>query len=212
MANQRPIRRAPFPRWKKGKRRPTRWNASISNFDAEDSRIEPVLVPSGPGASLPIATLISGQIDVEPWADDQEVTIDRIIGSITLRSDTLWQTTSSATSPLMYVKMGLIVNEEVTQDSAGTTIALFEQESLEDYEWLWLWGGYISTDPTQRVFPNGVDVAYQATQRIELDIKNRRKVGQSDELNLYAQFLSDTADNIGLVQCITDVRAILMSR
>lgn len=215
MANNRPINRRPWRKkpWARSKVRPKRWNAVINGFDSEDPRIEPILIPMGPAPTLPIATLVSGQVDVEPWADDQEVTLDRIVGSISLRATSFWDSNVVIVPPNCFVQLGLLVNEEVTKDASGQTIDIFEQESLEDYEWMWLWGGYVEFDSTR--FLSGTQYVTDANTRIEVDIRNRRKIGQSDELNLYAQYLMDTSSTgagIPVLQATWSLRTVLMSR
>lgn len=167
----------------------------------------------GPGPQQPIGTLVSGQVDVEPWADEQEVTLDRVIGSISLRSTAFWDPTVISVPPGVFVQLGLLVNEEVTSDIAGQTLAIFEQETLEDYEWMWLWGGYVEFDSTRELTATGF--VTDSNTRIEVDIRNRRKIGQSDELNLYATYLMDTPDTgagIPVVQATWSLRTILMSK
>lgn len=213
----RPIGRGRIP-FRKGRRwvrsRPKRWNAQINNYDAEipsTARIVPVLVPRGVEPAPPVVTFVSGQVDVEPWADEQEVTLDRLIGAFSIRATEIWDSSSIVDPPGIYVKLGILVNEEMTEDIAGQTIAIFEQERLEDYEWMWLWGGYLDIVQTRQTAQANMYATTYMT-RIELDIGNRRKIGQSDELNLYAQFLPDTAASLPLVELISDVRTILMSK
>lgn len=218
MANQRPIRRRPWrrPPWR-GTKRPKRWNASINYYiiDGDDSRarLGPIIIPEGILPALPVATLVSGQVDVEPWADEQEVTLDRLVGSIELRALQQWTASEVIEPPMPYVKMGILVNEEINETVDGTQIAIFEQERLEDYEWMWLWGGYMDHVLTRRIDEAEPEYASTFRSRIELDLHNRRKIGQGDELNLYAQVLSDTTLVIApLAQLIVDVRTILMSK
>jgi len=206
--NRRPWRKKP---WAK-KVRPTRWNAAINSFSTEFPRIEPTLVPEGPNPQLPVLTLVSGQVDVEPWADDQEVTLDRTIGTLSLRGSCQWTSTTVVEPPGLYVKLGLLVNEEITADVSGQTLNIFEQETLEDYEWMWLWSGYLELVQTRRFLEDEADFVSTYFSRIDIDIRNRRKIGQSDELNLYCMFMKDTAAGSALVQIISDVRTILMSR
>lgn len=208
MANQRPINRRPWRKkpWAK-KVRPTRWNAASTSYTPEVGAGLNIVDVYNVGAVplvAPTFTLVSGEVDVEPWADDQEVTLDKVIGRLTFWSQ--WSTTSNTVMP-PYLKVGILLLEELTQDVDPVRINLYEQETWEDYEWLWLWAGSMELLGTSS---NG-ESAYG---RKDLDVftKNRRKIGQSDELVVYAQSADGVTAAIATVKAACDVRTILMSR
>lgn len=217
MANQRPIRRGrvPFRRGRRwiSARRPKRWNAALTPVDSELARFTSVFLTPGVNAQAPLATLVSGQVDVEPWADEQEVTLDRTIGNISLKATTTWDSAVTIDPPDVYVKLGILVNEEITADPAGSTLNMFEQETLEDYEWMWLWGGFVGADQFQTRALTGTQFVTSGWTNIYLDISNRRKIGQSDELNLFGQVVVN-GETLGapIVEAVYDLRTVLMSK
>lgn len=207
MANQRPINRRPWRKapWSRSAARPKRWNAAFEGHSVGELT-ERILADAGVVPNVgPIATLVSGQVDVEPWADAQEVLLDRTIGRIHLYSSTA----SDGHSYAPYVRLGLIVQEEVEAAGAGgvdeVKLALAEQEVWEDYEWMWMWSG-----PLDFVWGTSTNLHWGKT--IEFDIGNRRKIGQSDELNLYGQSFRYPAMDAAAVGLIMDVRTMLVSK
>lgn len=215
MANRRRIRTR-VPSWKRGKRRPTRWNATASSGAAEGGAgVDFIQLPYGVGPQLPVLTLVSGQIDVEPWADDQEVTLDRVVGDITVRAWGTQDTADRLLSPVPMFKLALLVNEEVTQDVSGQTLDLWDQEQMEDYEWMWMHHEIPTYQVGRALTSPAGQIAHEWHAQVHLDLKNRRKIGQSDELNLYGSYRTwdgNGGANISYVEIAVDVREILMSR
>lgn len=206
MANQRPINRRPWRKKPWGKKRPTRWNAAFTGYTPEvGAGIEGVNVLNVGASPLvpPIFTLVSGQVDVEPWADEQEVTLDRLVGTLSFKAQ--WDVGAGAAGP--YLRVGILLHEEVSQGVDLPELNLFEQETWEDYEWLWLWSG---TMPIIVTSNNGDTLV--ALKEFELDIKNRRKIGQSDELVVYAQSADGDGWALSTVIAVQAIRTILMSR
>lgn len=208
MANQRPIRRPRVPAWKRGKRRPIRWNAASTGYTPEVGSGLNIVDVYGVGA-VPLVSpsfiLVDGQVDVEPWADEQEVTLDKTIGRLTF-----WATYSSigATIHPPYLKVGIILLEEITQGVDLPEYNLFEQETWEDYEWMWMWAGSMELVGHDA----GAETGY-ARKDLDVYTKNRRKIGQSDQLVVFAQ----QADGPGVaalatVKAACDIRTVLMSR
>lgn len=209
MANQRPINRRPWRKapWSRAKKRPTRWNAVSPGYTPEAGQGLNLTQIFGVGAVplvSPSFTLVSGQVDVEPWADEQEVTLDKIIGRFTFWST--YAVPAGVHPP--YLKVGILLLEEITQDIDPVRLNLYEQETMEDYEWLWLWSGSMDVESYS-------DSTIYARKDLDVYSKNRRKIGQSDELVVYAQ----TADNftqggpaLANVLGVCDLRTILMSR
>lgn len=216
MANNKPINRRPWRKKPWAKRRPTRWNA-VTNEVNDGILLNTTVFPSPTsGGTAPIAVLVDGQIDVEPWADEQEVTLDRIVGAIHLYGYAIEPSSGANTlgPKLPLIKMGIVLNEEISADAAVPTRDLWNQEDLEDVEWLWLWSGFPDTYLSQTPLnpPTASNGIAKFAHSVYVDIKNRRKIGQMDQLALYASWAVPTADYTVEVLSYTDVRCILMSR
>lgn len=224
MGRNRPINRRPFrrPPWRKSSR-PKRWNAvtSPTNNEGGITTLSPLTVPlmiAGGQVEPALLQLVSGQVDVEPWADEQEVTIDRIIGQIHYQVAAQQDPSQFLAPPRCLIKAGILVNEEITQDISPQALNLFEQETMEDYEWMWLNTTLMKYDETQRFTDTAGDaVVLDAVHTLELDIRNRRKVGQSDELNLYIQAMPLARIPTGpaellIVEALVELRQVMMSR
>lgn len=213
MSKNRPINRSPFRRKPWGKKRPTRWNASTNGVDENGVALNTVVYP-GSTPTGPIAIICDGQVDVEPWADEQEVTIDRIVGSILIYGYSIGLGDGSPmTAKDAILKVGIVLNEELTDESPAPVVEkqLFDQESYEDTEWMWLHTAVLPS--TNLVWHTDTTTWYRTYQyTIPVDIRNRRKIGQRDELAVYAQFLSSGSGYTISLQSYTDLRCILMSR
>lgn len=207
MANNRPIKRRPWrrPPWRKNVR-PKRWNASSTTI-LEGTIAASALNPLG--APWPaIFTIVDGQVDVEPWADDQEVTLDRVVGNISLFGST---GEDGILAHPVYVRMGMLVHEEAEAQGGGPQLLeldLAEQETLEDFEWMWLHSVMLPGSHARSYTAQG---AQAFEYNIPVDIRNRRKIGQSDELLLFAQWATLPSFSIS-INCTVDLRSILMSR
>lgn len=214
MANNRPINRRPWRKkpWSK-KVRPTRWNASTTTVDPETAAAQGYQIPVALQPHPPLVTLVSGQIDVEPWADDQEVTLDRTVGTINITGTGFWDSGEVTALPWPIIKFGLLVNEEISQETGALPqVNLFDQECLEDYEWMWL--ATVMPEFISTRLISGDQFVTNFMLHLELDIRNRRKIGQSDELNLYGSFANDfvTPGSLPGILAFVDIRTILMSR
>lgn len=203
----RPINRRPWRRKPWGKKRPTRWNASTNGTNEDSVALNTVVYPASTTAG-PIAVLCDGQIDVEPWADEQEVTIDRIVGSLHFYGYSLADTLESARDVIL--KVGIVLNEELTDDSPAPVVTklMFDQESNEDTEWIWLHSKVLEATPVL----TGTTWVKNFQYTIPIDIRNRRKIGQKDELAVYAQWATSGSGYLVQLQSYCDVRCILMSR
>jgi len=147
---------------------------------------------SGSPGSFPAVTLASGQTDVEPWADNQEVVIDRIVGNIGVSGVSYGQFTTLPSvlyAPAVVCRLGILVQEEADATSAPA-IDLFNDEQCEDYEWMWLrhfmpgsWNYIPNTNPSE--VPTAAVGFYET---LDLDLRVKRKLGQTDQLLLYAQY------------------------
>lgn len=195
--NRRPWRRAP---WRKKSSRPHRWIAlnCSANVSEECSITPPWDVPCVNSAGVqPVVTLAAGQVDVEPWADNAEVTVDRIVGQINLQGSVIQTFTEAppvATAPATWIRLGILVQEEGDSTSAPF-MNMWTDEHLEDFEWMWLreiipsnWNycpGSTTTGPSGWGF----------TETIDLDLRVRRKLGATDNLLLYAQLATGNEPN-----------------
>jgi len=214
MANQRPIRRPPTPRWKRGRRRPVRW-LDANSTRAEAGLCNQVVWDLFCEPSAPIAILLDGDADWD-WADRSNVRIDRILGTISWDANAARITTGVSTGIPAYldVRLGILAVE----DGLPETIDLFDPENLEEYEWMWL---YHSMGRTQRGYqPVGEEVLHWMDQsdNIPIDIRTRRSLGKKDKVVLYGQYKrhsftdSDGAGTVtGLPRVTSQLRSILRS-
>lgn len=207
----RPINRRPWRKKPWGKKRPTRWNSS-TNGATDGLALNTTVLPGGltPGGEPPLAIIADGQIDVEPWADEQEVTIDRIVGSVCFTGYS--RSASISFNPRnVLLKMGIVLNEELSGDGSLVTRNLWDQEDLEDTEWMWLKCFAVEPKAYSGDYVNGTGYFHYATT-VDIDLRNRRKIGQKDELALYASYVVTASDYEVQLLSYTDLRCILMSR
>lgn len=210
MSRSRPINRRPFrrPPWRKSSR-PYRWislnSGGASNADGVLSATPWSLLPVASAGQPPNIVLAAGQSDVEPWADNQEIRVDRIVGDLNIRgavSHTFVSPVDVPLAPPMYIRLGLIVQEEGDATTAPF-INLFSDEHLEDFEWMWLYSScaqgwnYIPYADADLYNRSGIGFQF----RIPMDLRVRRKLGQTDTLLLYAQYA--TEENLSVAS--TDV-------
>lgn len=176
--------------------------------------------PADAAGAQPVAVLAAGQTDVEPWADNEEVTIDRVVGQINLQWSVgaRWvEVPAYRFAPSVAFRLGLVVQEEADATSSPF-INLWSDEHLEDYEWMWLkevipdsWSYMPTSDENQYV-------ALGSTNTIDLDIGVRRKLGQTDNLLLYCQYgvFNDVSMEPGSIMVLAAgshlLRSIFMSK
>lgn len=211
-----PTRRSPWKRgspWRKASR-PKRWSASSAGVDEPQGIFGSVLpneIGLFPNGSPPLDTIISGEFDVEDWADEQEITVDRVIGDIALSGAVTFAGGASYPCPL-YIRLGLIVSEDLSDDPAASdpTRGLFDQTDLQEAEWMWL----TQIVPTP-VYSQSAGV-WLYNENIHVDLRNRRKIGQKDVLFLYGAYAIDTADNgrvtVFNIREVHNLRCIMMSK
>jgi len=192
VGKSRPINRRPFrrPPWRKSSR-PHRWISlnSGGTINATGIAIPWFFNSVNVAGAFPSVTLSAGQIDVEPWADNQEITIDRIVGDLNFQGFAIGQHSEAPAAvwaPGVIYRLGMLVQEEADATSAPA-IDLFNDEHLEDFEWMWLHEG-VPTNwnymaPSQPNIVAGVGFY----EHLHLDLNVRRKSGQTDNLLLYAQ-------------------------
>jgi len=184
-------------------KRPKRWSASSSFMVTDPS---PGLVPVsvvdalalGDAGQPPVDMILSGEFDVEDWADEQEIRVDRVVGDIAIAGNATQ--VGAPWSPIC-VRMGLIVVEELSDDGTAPdpTRNLFDQSDLQEAEWMWL-HQTILTAPTERMTSNVIPYAYN----MHLDLRVRRKIGQKDGMFLYAAWAAETNAYDGLM--VVDLR------
>lgn len=227
MSRSRPINRRPWRRapWRKSSR-PKRWISLNSGISIADPVVAAppwnfsLMSDDASSGQPPAVTLATGQLDVEPWADNQEVLIDRIVGDINIRgiAANVWDAEPAyIVAPAVYLRLGMLVQEEGDATSPPL-IALGNDEHLEDYEWMWLasftpqeWN-YTPTGGTAGTYIAGMGFS----QTLHLDLRVKRKLGQTDQLLLYAQaagqFDPGNSDNLLEVTGEHLLRAIFMSK
>jgi len=204
MANRRNIGRGRIP-FRKGKRwisnaRPKRWGAVTDVVVDEPIGSEGAILTVIPSAlteftegSLPVETLLDGEFDVATWADEQEVLIDRVVGTISLVGDVSRSETVFIFPPPAIVRLGIVVHEDKTADLTADDPRrkLFDQNDLQETEWMWL--KQVTLCSSEDSLSQGESLtqpyAYQVAMDIDIDLRNRRKLGQRDQLFLYAQYV-----------------------
>jgi len=210
MANQRPIRRGRIPVPRRTIRRPKRWGASTSFVD-ESLGLQVGVIPNetvNEGVP-PFDQLLSGEFDVEPWADEQEIRLDRIVGDISIAGSMV----SGFEPPIYAIRLGIIVAEDTSDDPAAAdpTRSLFDTTDLQEAEWMWLH----QVVPTAVYLPDATpNPAFYLTYNLHLDLRNRRKIGQKDSLFLYAAYSNDSNVPISLwnVRLVHNLRMIMVSK
>lgn len=143
-----------------------------------ECEIEPFIVNCEPWTP---AELLVGEIDLD-WVDRQEVRIDRLVGTISFSE----QAAANGQEPApTIVRFGILETEDT--DRLYQTIDLFDNESLEQFEWMWLHqfsfnhNSYLfnATNPGTYIRSSSAD--------IPLDVRTRRKLGHKDSIVLYTQ-------------------------
>lgn len=178
----RPIRRRPFrrPPWK-SKSRPIRWAATTPGLGA-NSGLQSYDLQKPEDPAPPLVELIAGPDDVQPWSDDQEITVDRVVGDISVYVSNTYEGDAQGqwdiANPLY--RFGLLLVEEAEPPS----IDLWDLESLEDLEWMWLTQGTTDTARNGQ-WVSTADALAVSWTTFHVDIKNRRKCGFNDRLCLY---------------------------
>lgn len=153
------------------------------------------------------AELIVGQLDL-PYIDKSEIRFDRMVGTISFRC---YVSEVGAVPNPAVVRFGILAVEDT--DRVYQTIDLWDPESVEEYEWMWI---EQFSFPNQTPFTLGSEppLTYiqHAMHDVKLDIRTRRKLGQKDSIVLYAQHremgdgLND--NTITAVRYIHNMRAI----
>lgn len=223
MANNRPIRRGriPFRR----PQRPKRWGASVDAMEflpeiGQNGGLISTVIPSAltdaEAGSVPVQTFLVGEFDVAPWADEQEVRLDRIVGSIGIAGVVGDPNPDLPVNPFV-VRMGLIVNEELTDDGTADEVRrnLWDYTDLQEAEWMWLHQSVIL--PARDTNPTVSEALGYVSFNLPVDIRNRRKIGQKDELALYCSYSYFASSSLGPpstfnVRIVPAVRMVMVSK
>lgn len=187
--NNRPIQRKPVAYAKrKGRWRalnkalhPIRWlDANSTQGIVETCGVQPIFLACEPMA-VPVELLVGDQ-DWD-WSDTSEVRIDRLVGTMSWNYAYSNNATNQPTLPLI-MRFGILATEDT--DRVYQAIDLFDPESLEEFQWMWLdqrtaWDQPIvrGTAPEFHQYTGSID--------IPLDVRTRRKLGKKDSVVLYAQ-------------------------
>jgi len=188
-----PFRRRVRRPFGKASRRPVRWiDAASKNADeCQFTNIDVLCTPTT-GREL-----ISGDLDIE-WVDKNEVVLERLVGSLSYWASTSLEQSFPAADGRdtpnlrMLVRTGILVREELGSAAAADAIDLFDNESIEEYEWMylhqhapiWMGDNFSILGPTTG-FPL-VSLYSQWTE--DLDLRVKRKLGKKDHLMLFQQW------------------------
>lgn len=191
MANSRPIRRRPWrrPPWRKrGASRPTKWieGNSHGSFNLSTCTLATTDISCSPTTPR---VVLAGDQDIE-WADRDEVRVDRIVGTVNVVS---WYNDINA-SPYggeyypPIIAFGLLCVEDT--DGLFQTIDLFDRESVEEYEWMWLERRMMVDAPAMAWNPdaNEYNFNHHYSLVMDWDVRTRRTMGKKDSIVLYSQF------------------------
>lgn len=211
---RRPNFRKPFGT--KRAKRPTRWIDANSNPASDCQYIGDAI------SCLPTIgkDLIFGDLDMD-WSDKSEVTLSRLVGNLS------WTCSSSTTQvvPLsvergipnqrVLVRAGILVREEVDAFAGTDPIDLFDPESIEEYEWMWLnqhqvlfhGDGWYSPSG----LPNELVITSVSQWDVDLDLRVKRRLGKKDHLVLFRQWAAGPGAFDVTVLGATLLRELMMS-
>jgi len=128
--------------------------------------------------------LIFGDDDLD-WMDKNEATIERVVGDITVACSFLASDLENIQANVFY-RLGLLVVEEVEDISTWVPPSLWDRESVEEYEWMWLLQDAV--DLFQRDTTVSPMRFFSETKTHHLDSHIHRKLGKKDHLVLLGQF------------------------
>lgn len=179
-------RRVRRPFGKSSIRRPVRWIEGNSSHAGEplptvtSFTLSPTIDTSG-WPAIGGTELIFGDDDLD-WMDANEATLERLVGDVTVTSSQL-NASSTDYIATSYYRLGLLAVQEVEDISTWVPPSLWDRESIEEYEWMWLYQGAL------QYYPNPVDgVQSYARETVHIDSHIRRKVGKKDHIVLLGQW------------------------
>lgn len=147
--------------------------------------------------------LLWGDDDLE-WMDVNEVRLERLVGTITTSCtvtsyrDGGTLLISSLRGPPVH-RMGILLCEELEAQNSRPVLDLFDVETIEEYEWMWLSQVGEWTPGNLMVPASSTDMFSQYRSDVSVDTNNRRKLGKKDALVLYHQWafpVTDTPSNL----------------
>jgi len=192
-----------------------RWTATSNEIDSGAGLVcslESILLGCCSDPQAPLQEIVVGEVDVEPWSDDQEIRIDRIVGNITTEVMLVWaEDPALAVQTLQpLIRYGLTVVEE----GDAPALNLWSEDDLAQIEWMWLWQGTTDTGRTASTGGGDTVSAQWVTQSV--DIRNKRKLGFRDKLYLYGQWCWPTGlgaePDVTGVLCVPLLRTIMVGR
>lgn len=188
-------------------KRPTRWIDGLSTPAGDNVGIETFapLLPRPGTASPPFFSwteLLNGDSDLE-YADKSEVTIERVVGDISVLSTQFFLEFSEATMGAIRfnVRMGMLVVKEVEDLTTWVAPDMWDDEAIESAEWMWLklfhmQPQFITSDHADF---GGNAVRFDCAESMHMDVHVRRKLGKRDHLVMVAQWASTLAPGGDLV-------------
>lgn len=201
-------------------RRPVRWIEGNSAHGAEPlpvvtsffftPSIDTSAWPTGGGTEL-----VFGDDDLD-WMDANEATVERVVGDLNVLGFNV-QTSGPDTGYLAFIpfRMGLLLVEEVEDISTWVPPSLWDRESLEEYEWMWLWQSMARDVGSSwtNLTPGGDRVTHLVAPDMHLDVHVRRKMGKKDHLVLLGQFgLDQNLDSTMTISCNHLIRVLMKTK
>lgn len=173
-------------------RRPVRWIEGNSAVGGEPlptitgfpftPTLDTSLWPTAGGTEL-----INGDDDLD-WMDATEATVERIVGDIDVGA--FFIRTGETSVHRVWFRMGMITVQEVEDISTWVPPSLWDRESLEEYEWMWLYQSTLDElqANVQDTSPGGDALWSFTTPTIHVDLHVKRKLGKKDHIVLLGQF------------------------
>lgn len=191
MANQRPIRRGRIPFRRFRRKRPQRWLDANSATTGELGNCIIGFIPVSCDRAA-VHELLRGETDTD-WSDKNAVTVDRILGTVSLGF-----TFIIGPDPEFQQKVGPVViyrlaalNIEEVDDPTTLDFDLFDNESREKKQWMWLHQGSFAFDERLDVpadFADGYNYTVPTAIDVPVDIKTRRALSKDDSIVLMLQW------------------------
>lgn len=189
-------------------------------IDCNSNRLHPVAgppfvqgqTPTYAGTPTTGKVLLWGDDDLE-WMDVNEVRVERLAGSIDIAVSVDQTVTSNIGQPVF--RAGILLAEELEDQGTRPQIDLYDPESYEEFEWMYLASGIVSNYAGD--FVTGGVAQTRNNVSIPIDTRNRRKLGKKDALVLYVSiawaYAGDAEPTIDWSATYsTAIRALLVSK
>jgi hypothetical protein len=121
--------------------------------------------------------LLYGDTDWD-WADDSEVLIERIVGTLSLFASIGTPAIEGGHPKPLVFRLGFLACEEL-EDGTQPALDLWDPEALEEYQWMWL---------KQLTVGDVSGGNFRGAKDVDIDLRNRRKLGKRDGIYLYIQW------------------------